>query len=65
MIERPYRVELGDHKGTIVRRDVEERDADAAAHRLSIQQPKICVHVVHRECGIVRSYQAGQCLPRS
>ena len=65
MIPRPYHVRLGDHAGTIVLRDVEERDADAAAKRLSIQQPDICVHVVHRDCGIVRSYEAGQCLRRS
>lgn len=64
MIERPYRVELGDHDRTIVRRDADEGEADAAARRLSRRHPKIRVHVVHRDCGIVRSYEAGQCLRR-
>jgi hypothetical protein len=65
MIERPYRVELGDHERTIVRRDAEEGEADAAARRLSRRHPKIRVHVVHRDTGIVRSFEAGARVSRS
>ena len=65
MIERPYRVELGDHERTIVRRNIEEWEAEASARRLSRRHPTIRVHLVHRDTGIVRSFEAGARVSRS
>lgn len=62
MIERPYRVELGDHKATVVRRDAEFEEACRVAWRISTENHSIQVHVKHRDIGIVRSYETGMCI---
>lgn len=65
MIERPYRVELGDHERMIVRRDLDEGEAVAVARRFSRLHHKTRVHLVHRDTGIVRSFEAGARVSRT